>query len=106
MSIITVTQENFEEKVLQSTVPVLVDFWASWCGPCKMVAPVMDQLSEDFAGKAKIVKVDIDENGELAMEYGVMSIPTVIVFKDGAEVDKVIGAYPKAKYAEMIEKQL
>ena len=85
MAVLHANKENFHEIVMGSEIPVLVDFWASWCGPCKMVAPVMDQLSEDFAGKAKIVKVDIDENGE---------------------VDKVIGAYPKAKYAEMIEKQL
>lgn len=106
MGVIHANQENFQEIVLGSKIPVLVDFWASWCGPCKMVSPVMDQLSEEFAGKANVVKVNIDENGELALQYGVMSIPTVIVFKDGAEVDKVIGAYPKAKYAEMLEKQL
>ena len=106
MAVLHANKENFHEIVMGSEIPVLVDFWASWCGPCKMVAPVMDQLSEEFEGKAKIVKVDIYENGELALEYGVMSIPTVIVFKDGAEADKVIGAYPKAKYAEMLEKQL
>ena len=106
MEVIYATKDNFAEVVLGSSVPVLVDFWASWCGPCKMVAPVMDQLAEEFAGKAKIVKVDIDENAELAMEYGVMSIPTVIVFKNGDIADKVIGAYPKSQYAEMIEKQL
>lgn len=106
MAVIHATKENFSEIVLGSDVPVLVDFWASWCGPCRMVAPVMDQLAEEFAEKAKIVKVDIDENGELAMEYGVMSIPTVIVFNNGEIAEKVIGAYPKSNYAEMIEKQL
>ena len=106
MAVIHATKDTFAEVVLGSDVPVLVDFWASWCGPCKMVAPLMDQLSEEFGDKAKIVKVDVDAEGALAMEYAVMSIPTVIVFKNGEIADKVIGAYPKDHYAEMIEKQL
>lgn len=106
MAVIHVTKENFDSEVLSSGLPVLVDFWANWCGPCKMVGPVIDQLSEDFDGKAKVVKIDIDTEGELAIKFGVMSIPTVIVFKNGEVVDKAIGASPKSFYAEMLEKHL
>ena len=106
MLVIHATKENFEVEVLQSEVPVLVDFWASWCGPCKMVAPLMDTLAEEFEGKAKIVKINVDEEGELALSYQVMSIPTVFLFQNGEIVDKAIGAYPLDAYRAMIEKQL
>ena len=106
MAVIHATKEQFDEIVLQSEVPVLVDFWASWCGPCRMVAPVMDQLAETYEGRAKIVKVDIDKEGELAVEYAVMSIPTVFIFKNGEKVDQAVGAFPQNHYEDMLDKQL
>jgi len=92
---VTLTKDNFKQEVLESDVPVLVDFWAAWCVPCKMVAPVLEELSDDYDGKAKIGKVNVDDQGDLAMEYGVSSIPTLVVFKGGEVVNKHIGAGPK-----------
>lgn len=106
MATIHVTKENFDAEVLQSNVPVLVDFWAPWCGPCKMVGPVMEQLSEEFAGKAKIVKIDVDSQGELAVHYKVMSVPTMIIFKNGEIVDQSIGALPKPHFVDMLNKHI
>ena len=96
---------NFDQ-VLAQEKPVLVDFWATWCGPCRMVGPIIEQVAADYEGKAIVGKVDVDECGELAMRYGVMSIPTVIVFKDGKPVDQLIGASGKAAYAAMLDKVL
>ena len=87
---------NFETEVLKSDVPVLVDFWAAWCGPCRAIAPIVEQLSTEYAGKVKVGKVNVDENRELAQQYGVMSIPTLIFLKDGQKVDQVIGFTNKA----------
>jgi len=101
-----VTDATFEEVVLQSNKPVMVDFWAAWCGPCRMVAPIMDELTSDYEGKATIAKVDVDSNQEFAAKYGVRNIPTVIVFKDGEVVDKQVGVAPKATYAEKIDAHL
>lgn len=106
MAAIHATKESFDSEVLASDIPVLVDFWASWCGPCKMVGPLMEEISDEFAGKAKVVKVDVDKEGELAMRYNVMSIPTVFVFKNGEMKDQSVGAFPKGHYVDMITKQL
>ena len=100
--IINLTSDKFESEVLASSVPVLVDFWAPWCGPCRMVLPIMDELAEDFDQRAKICKVNVDEEAELAIKFGVSSIPTVILFKNGEIVDKQVGAFPKDAYEDMI----
>jgi len=103
---IEVTDATFDEMVLKSDKPVMVDFWAAWCGPCRMVAPIMDQLTAEYAGKAVIVKVDVDANQKFAAEYGVRNIPTVLVFKNGEVVEKQVGVAPKATYAQKIEAHL
>ena len=98
-----ITDATFEEVVLKSDKPVLVDFWAAWCGPCRMVAPIIDELTTEFEGKAIIGKVDVDANQEFAAKYGVRNIPTVLVFKGGEVVDKQVGVAPKATYVSKIE---
>ncbi|NIJ45124.1 thioredoxin 1 [Wenyingzhuangia heitensis] len=98
-----ITDATFEEVVLKSDKPVLVDFWAAWCGPCRMVAPIIDELTEEYEGKAVIGKVDVDANQEFAAKYGVRNIPTVLVFKGGEVVDKQVGVAPKATYAGKID---
>lgn len=100
------TDENFEEEVLKSSIPVLVDFYADWCGPCKMMAPVVSALANSYAGKVKIGKIDVDENGETAMNYRVMSIPTLILFQDGKPVDRIEGAVPQSMVEEKLDKIL
>ena len=94
---ITITKENFESEVLNSTVPVLLDFWATWCGPCRMIAPTLAQIAEENEGKLKVGKVNVDEQMELAMRFGVTSIPLLVVMEDGQIVKKAVGAMPKAK---------
>lgn len=106
MSVVHFSDKDFEEKVIKNKLPVLVDFFAEWCGPCKMAAPVIDELAGEYAGKVVIGKVDVDKNQETAGKYGVMSIPTVIVFKDGKEVDRKAGFSGKAGYEEMLKKQI
>ena len=101
-----ITDATFDEVVLKSDKPVMVDFWAAWCGPCRMVAPIMDQLTEEFDGKAVIGKVDVDANQDFAAKYGVRNIPTVLVFKGGEVVEKQVGVAPKATYAQKIEAHL
>ena len=101
-----VTSETFEEEVIKSGVPVLVDFNATWCGPCKMLAPTIEKLSGEYEGKAKIVALDIDENGDVAAKYGVMSIPTLIVFKGGEVVNRSVGLMPEAKVKALIDEAL
>ena len=104
--IVNITKDTFEEIVLKSDKPVVVDFWASWCGPCRMVAPILEELSNDFDGKVQIAKVNVDEQGELAAQFRIMSIPTVLVFKNGEVAEKIVGARAKEEFAELIQKQL
>ncbi len=106
MGIIAINQDNFDEEVLSSEQPILVDFWAPWCGPCRMVGPIVEDLAADYDGRVKVGKVNVDEEEELARKYGVMSIPTLIVFQGGREVQKAIGARSKADLAKMIDAAL
>jgi thioredoxin 1 len=99
-----VTDASFEQDVLKSDVPVLVDFWAPWCGPCRMVAPIVDEIAKDFEGKLKVVKLNTDENPNIASQYGIRSIPTLMIFKDGEKVDTVVGAVPKTTLSSTISK--
>jgi thioredoxin 1 len=96
------TDTNFDQEVLKSDIPVLVDFWAPWCGPCRMVSPLVDELAEELTGKLKVVKVNTDENQEIAVKYGIRSIPTLGIFKNGNIVDGVIGAVPKQTIKEKV----
>ncbi len=105
-SVLHATDADFDSHVLQSDVPVLVDFWAPWCGPCKMIAPALDQLAGEYAGKAKVVKVDVDQNPATAMKFRVRSIPMLLVFKDGQVHGQQIVAVGKAQLAQLIDKAL
>ena len=97
-------ESNFDAEVLQSDIPVFVDFYADWCGPCKMMSPVIDKLAEEYDGKIKVGKVNVDENGDLAVKYGIMSIPNMVFFKNGEIADRVVGAIPKPAMKEKFEK--
>ncbi|GBF81507.1 thioredoxin [Aphanothece sacrum] len=101
-----VTDDKFKEEVLDSELPVLVDFWAPWCGPCRMVAPVVEEIAEQYIGKVKVVKLNTDENPNTASQYGIRSIPTLMIFKGGQRVDMVVGAVPKTTLASTLEKYL
>ena len=100
------TDSNFEQEVLQSEHPVLVDFWAEWCGPCRMIGPVVEEMAGEYEGKAKIGKVNVDLNPEVSVKYGIRSIPALLIFKDGQVVDQIIGAVPKTHLTKQLEAQL
>lgn len=100
------TDATFTTEVLQSNIPVVIDFWATWCGPCRMIAPIIEEMAKDYDGKAKICKLDVDNNPDTATQYGIRSIPTVLIFKSGKVVDSVIGAVPKQQIIERLEAHL
>ena len=100
----TFTDGNFDSEVLKSDLPVIIDFWAAWCGPCKMIAPIIEELSAEYQGKVKVGKLDVDENQQTAIKYGVRSIPTVLFLKDGEVKDSIIGAVPKSVFQEKLGK--
>ena len=103
---VQVTEASFKQEVLDSEVPVLVDFWAPWCGPCRMVAPVVDEIAQQYDGQVKVVKLNTDENPNVASQYGIRSIPTLMIFKGGQRVDMVVGAVPKTTLSNTLEKYL
>ncbi len=103
MAALEITDSNFNEEVLNADLPVLVDFWAEWCGPCKMVSPIVEELSEEYTGKIKVTKLDVDSNPQTAASFGIRGIPTLLMFKDGAAVDQIVGAVPKTTLKERLD---
>ena len=104
--VVTLSEDNWEQEVLKSDTPVLVDFWAAWCGPCRMVAPVLDQIANEMDGKVRVAKLDVDSNQKIAYQFQVSSIPTFILFKDGQMADRIMGALPKSAFESFINRNL
>ncbi|MGD8306267.1 MAG: thioredoxin [Ignavibacteria bacterium] len=102
MALVTITDNNFEEEVINSKIPVLIDFWAAWCGPCRMIAPIVEEMATEYDGKVKIGKLDVDANQQTSIKYGVRSIPTLLVFNGGELKETIIGAVPKAQIVEKL----
>ena len=102
-NLIEFTDDNFDTEVLKSNLPVLVDFWAEWCGPCKMIAPIVEEIAGDYAGKVKVGKVNVDFNNQVAMQYGIRGIPALLVFKGGAVANQIVGAVPKNNITEILD---
>ncbi len=105
-NLVNVTDENFQKEVLESEIPTIVDFWASWCGPCRMIGPIFEELSSEYVGKVKFAKVNVDENPKTPANYGVRGIPTMIMFKGGKAVDQIVGAVPKSQVENLVKKTL
>ena len=103
---VAVNEESFNKEVLESAIPVLVDFWAAWCGPCRAIAPIVEQIAGEHSGRLKVVKLDVDENGEVSIRYGVMNIPTLLLFKGGKVVERIVGAMPKPALMSRIQPHL
>lgn len=103
---IHLTDAAFEQEVTKSNIPVLIDFWAAWCGPCRMIAPIIDELAKDYEGQAKICKLDVDNNQQTAMTFGIRSIPTILIFKNGEVVDTIVGAVPKEQILNKLKSHL
>lgn len=106
MADLIITDQNFEEEVLKSSLPVIVDFWAPWCAPCRVVGPIVEELASEYAGKVKVGKMDVDENTDTSGQFGIMSIPTVLLFKNGKPVQSIVGAQSKDKYKRAIDEIL
>ncbi len=104
MSLVHLTDKNFETEVMKAQLPVLVDFWAEWCGPCRMIGPIVEEMAKEYSGKLKVAKLNVDEAQDLAIKYGVMSIPTLIVFKGGKPIDQVVGAMDKEQLVNRLKK--
>lgn len=102
MPAVELTRENFQSEVVESSIPALVDFWATWCGPCRAIAPIVEELAEQYDGKLKVGKVDIDAHQQLAAEFGIRSIPTILLFKDGKMAEQIVGAVPKKQLEEKV----
>ena len=106
MKPVEITDATFSQEVLKSDKPVLIDFWAEWCGPCKMIAPLVEELANEYQGKLKVGKVDVDSNQQTSMQFGIRSIPTLLIFKNGKVVDQIVGAVPKAALTDKVSKHL
>ena len=106
MKPVELTDSSFETEVLKSTIPVLIDFWAIWCGPCRMVSPIVEELAGEYTGKLKVGKVDVDSNTATAMQYGIRSIPTLLLFKEGQVVEQIVGAVPKRVIVDKLSRHL
>jgi len=103
---VAISDDSFEQEVLKSDTPVVVDFWAAWCGPCKMIAPILEEIAQDYEGKLKVAKMDVDANTKVASQYKIMSIPSLLFFKDGELVEQIVGALPKAQLVSKVDKVL